>query len=248
MLTPETKDWLAENAGIDSCFSSININYIDPDNIARTGSTGDVLNAFVVAHMVGKDNAIIIANTNYSSLKSINNNQDIAINDIAWVYSNDGTGTESRYCIGVAPVPIPIVEPLPEKVGVFVFKGPIVGEPSVILNLSELQMRQAADAHFEMNGIKITNTSDHPVYLAIRIRLFAGELPTCPDIGFVFDGMDKTTSLNVRVKTLEVNETAFYNADFYQPATILGMHTICMLIHGAWSRADLLDEVEHVPG
>ena len=143
------------------------------------------------------------------------------------------------------PTPTP---PAPEVAGIFEFIGPVVGYPTVILDLSELEMKQATDYHFEMNKVKITNTSNYPVYLAMRIRLFEGGLTVCPTTGFVFDGMDRTTYKNVRVKKLEVGETAYYNADFYQPPTILGKHTICMLIHGAWTNSDLLDEIVPILG
>lgn len=260
MIYTAVKDWLAQNAGINSCFSPTGVSYKDPDGISRTGSTGDVLNAFLVANMVGKSNAIIIESTSYASLKSIlNNNQDITMDDVAWVYSNDGTGTESKYCSGTPSTPTPTptpqpgvtpTPPPPEKAGTFVFVAPISGDPTVILDLSELQMRQAYDGHFEMNDIQIKNTSQHPVYIATRIKLFAGDISVCRQTGYVFEGMDRTDTVNrsLRVKTLEVGETESYNADFFQPAHILGMHTICMLIHGAWSRADLVDEVEHISG
>ena len=261
MLYIITKEWLARNAGIGSCFSPTGISYKDPDGISRTGGTGDVVTAFVVANMIGKSGVYIISSMSYSLLKTMNNGQDITIDDASWTYSNDGTGTEPKFCIGAAvtptptptPTPVPGVTPTPpppDRAGIFEFVGPITGDPTVILNLSELQMRQAADRHFEMNGIRITNTSSHPVYIAMRIRLFSGDIPVCKTTGFVFDGMDRTdTELrNIRVKTLEVGESAVYNADFFQPPNILGMHTICMLIHGAWSRADLVDEVENVVG
>jgi len=73
-------------------------------------------------------------------------------------------------------------------------------------------------------------------------------LSTCWDTGFVFDGMDRTDGHNIRIKTIEVGETAIIDADFFQPSNILGVHTICMLIHGAWTYAGLGDEVEYITG
>lgn len=261
MINTTVKNWLANNAGVSSCFSPIGVIYKDPDGISRTGSTGDVLNAFLVANMVGKSTTIIIANTSYSSLKSMNGSQDITMDDVAWAYSNDGTGTEQMYCTGTAPAPTPYPTPTPTpgetptpppsgRAGTFVFTAPIAGDPTVNLNLSGLQMRQAYDGHFEMNEIQITNTSSHPVYVAIRIKLFAGDISMCRETGYVFDGMDRTDTINrsLRVKTLEVGETETYDADFFQPLHLLGVHTICMLIHGAWTRADLVDEIEQVVG
>lgn len=103
MLTTQCKNWLATKAGNNYCFVSNGVNYTDPDGIARTGSTGDVVNAFAVAHLIGLDDKIIIANTNYSQLKVINGNNDVGISDVKWVYDNDGfnsSGTsEPQYCI-----------------------------------------------------------------------------------------------------------------------------------------------------
>lgn len=253
MLSTTVKNWLAVNAGVNSCFSQSGISYKDPDGVQRTGGTGDVFNAFVVSNLIGKSSVIIIANTNYATLKSMNNNTDLAISDATWVYANDGSGTATKYCTGTTPPPSPPpgetpITPSAEIAGVFEFRGPVTGDPSANLDLSGMTMRQHADGHFEMNDIKLINTSSHPVYLAIRIKLFAGSLSACKDTGFVFDGMDRTDGRNIRVKTLEVGETEICDADFFQPSNILGTHTICMLIHGAWSRADLIDEIEFVVG
>ena len=82
-----TINWLARYAGINDCFSQNNVNYIDPDGIPRIGSTADVVNAFYVAHLIGKDDVIIISNTNYSQIKVINKNQDITLKDLGTVYA-----------------------------------------------------------------------------------------------------------------------------------------------------------------
>jgi len=261
MLSATVKNWLAANAGSGSCFSQSGISYKDPDGVTRVGGTGDVLNAFVVANMIGKSYVTIIAGKTYASLKVMNGNQDIGISDVTWVYENDGSGTAAKYCSGAPPPTTPTPTPTPppgttptpsppagEIAGVFEFKGPISGEPTAVLNLSELSMRQHADGHFEMNDIKVLNTSNYPIYIAIRIKLFSGLISACRDTGFVFDGMDRTDGHNIRVKTLEIGETEICDADFFQPTSIRGTHSICMLIHGAWTRAGLIDEIEHVMG
>ncbi len=98
-LNTELKNWLAQNAGSSNCYVSSGIPYKDPDNISRTGGTGDVLNSFYVAHLLGKDTLTIISGTNYTALKTINGNSDIALDDVKWVYDNDGTPTgEAQYC------------------------------------------------------------------------------------------------------------------------------------------------------
>ena len=82
-----TINWLSRYAGINDCFAFDAVNYNDPDGIPRIGSTADVLNAFFVAHLIGKDNINIISETNYSQLKVVNKNQDITLDDVSYVYS-----------------------------------------------------------------------------------------------------------------------------------------------------------------
>ncbi len=98
-LNTQIKDWLATNAGTGTCFSGSGVTYNDADGISHTGRTGDVLNAFFTAHQVAEDSAIIIANTNYTQLKSINSGQNIEMSDVGWVYANDGgTGSTATFC------------------------------------------------------------------------------------------------------------------------------------------------------
>lgn len=249
MLTTSLKDWLATNAGISTpsigggfCFSSTGINYTDPDGIARIGSTGDVLNAFVVAHMVGKDAVIIIAATNYTQLKVINEGNDATVDDVAFVYGNDGDPvTESKYCSGV-PTPTPTPSGL---AGTYEFIGPPTGDPVIDLDLVNLEMRQnMTDYHFEMNDMTIISKSAHRIYIALEVRLFPGALSSCPVTGASFIGMDRvSTTKAVRIKILDPDEIMPVNADFYQPASIKGVHTVCLLVHGTWTRVELEAEI-----
>lgn len=246
MITTALKDWLAINAGIANCYSPSGISYTDPDGIARVGSTGEVLNAFVVAHLVGKDTAVIIAGINYTQLKVINEGNDLVIDDVAFAYNNDGDPVgEPLYCAGVIPPPTE-----PGLAGVFEFLGPPVGLPTIILDLSDLTMRQSSvDYHFEMNDLIITSTSTHQCYIALEVRLFSGALTECPVSGAAFVGMDRvSTTRAVRIKLLDPGETINFNADFYQPGTLLGVHTVCLLVHGTWTRSDLVDEVAPIIG
>lgn len=278
MITTALKDWLATNAGISNCYSSTGIVYTDPDGIARTGSTGDVLNAFVVAHLVGLDSAVIKASTNYTQLKVINENNDLTITDVAFAYNNDGVPDgESKYCIG-ACVPVwnciiplngkksdgcgntiadsecdPITPPPEtptERAGVFEFMGPREGAPTITLDLSALEMRQnPTDYHFEMNDIVITSTSPQNIYIALEVRLFSGELSTCPTSGSVFTGMDRVSTTKIpRIKLLDPGEVNNINADFYQPGALRGVHTVCLLVHGAWVRDALEQEILPITG
>lgn len=257
MLTISLKNWLATNAGISTpsidgefCFSSTGINYTDPDGVARTGSTGDVLNAFIVAHMVGKDTAIIIAATNYTQLKAINEGNDATIDDVAFAYGNDGNPvTEPKYCSSAAPTPTPTPS-VPGLAGTYEFIGPPTGDPSIDLDLVNLEMRQnMSDYHFEMNDMRITSKSAHRIYIALEVRLFVGALTTCPTTGATFVGMDRvSTTKAVRIKILDPGEIMPVNADFYQPASIKGIHTVCLLVHGTWTRVELEAEIAGIMG
>jgi len=272
MITIALKDWLATNAGISNCYSSTGIAYTDPDGIARTGSTGDVLNAFVVAHLVGLDSAVIKASTNYTQLKVINENNDLTIADVAFAYNNDGEPAgEPKYCIG-ACVPLWQCEiPLngyrfdgcgnrelseacnpaaPGLAGTYEFIGPQTGAPTITLDLSALEMKQnSTDYHFEMNDIVITSTSPQNIYIALEVRLFSGALNLCPTSGSVFTGMDRVSTTRIpRIKLLDPGEVNNINADFYQPEAIRGVHTVCLLVHGAWTRQALEDEIALITG
>lgn len=275
MITYPLKNWLADNAGVNGCFVPSELTYQDPDGIERTGSTGDALNAFVVAHLVGKDDVIIIKNTNYTQLKVINEGNSISIDDVAFAYNNDGDPSgEPLYCSGACVVewrcetPLngyefdgcgnrrtnmtcnPVDTGIPENAGEFVFVGPPEGLPTIVLNLSNLQMSQdSSDYHFEMDDIVITSTSPQRIYIALEVRLFAGALSTCPSIGAAFVGMDRvSTSKNVRIKVLDPGEENEINADFYQQETLRGIHTVCLLVHGAWTREELEAEIALIPG
>lgn len=101
-------DWLAQNAGSGNCFAASGINYRDADGVLHTGGTKDVVNAFLVANMVGKTSATIIAGTSYTTFKSINDGNDLAISDVSEAADRevDG-GTYPRYCYTASQVCTP---------------------------------------------------------------------------------------------------------------------------------------------
>jgi len=105
-LTTNGLNWLAQNAGIGNCFASSGINYRDADNIAQSGGTKDVVNAFLTANLVGKPTATIIAGTSYNGFKSINDNRDLAFGDVGEAADREADGgTYPQYCVGVTPTP-----------------------------------------------------------------------------------------------------------------------------------------------
>jgi hypothetical protein len=101
-LTDHGKQWLAYNAGnTDHCYVTMGLTYKDGDGMIHTnGSTQDVVNAFFVAspNFANTPDAIIIANTNYTQFKAINDNTDLNLNDGAWVYANDGHTGTTAFC------------------------------------------------------------------------------------------------------------------------------------------------------
>lgn len=101
-LTINGKNWFAMNAGSGTptyCYVTSGLTYYDADGVIHTGGTVEVVASFVGAHLVNKDTAIIIANTNYTQLKVINDNTDLTIDDVTWVNNN------STYCY-VCGIPI----------------------------------------------------------------------------------------------------------------------------------------------
>lgn len=243
-LSTNGKNYIAQHFGTANCFVSSGISYTDPAGTAATGSTSDV-----VATLKLDDGGLSRGPGNevYDDIVTANGGA-VTNTDIVWISSNDGSpADEARYCIDATSTPTPTPRP---PAGTFEFVGSPSGIPTVDLDLAALVMRQAADYHFEMNSIKITNTSSWKIYLAMRVRLFTGALDVCPATGDVFDGMDRTETVSrgVRIKTLEPGAYATYNADFYQPLTIVGVHTVCLLVHGAWSTAELEDEIAPITG
>ena len=138
----------------------------------------------------------------------------------------------------------------PGLAGTYEFIGPQTGAPTITLDLSALEMKQnSTDYHFEMNDIVITSTSPQNIYIALEVRLFSGALDLCPTSGAVFTGMDRVSTTRIpRIKLLDPGEVNNINADFYQPEAIRGVHTVCLLVHGAWTRQALEDEIALITG
>lgn len=159
-------------------------------------------------------------------------------------YESDGCGNR-RLNATCNPVPGDT-----DFAGTYEFIGPPEGQPTITMDLSALEMRQdLTDYHFEMNNIVITSTSPQVCYIALEVRLFTGALDHCPNAGAVFTGMDRvSTTRIVRIKVLDPGEVNNINADFYQPEAMRGVHTVCLLVHGTWTRTDLENEVALITG
>ena len=193
-------------------------------------------------------------NSNELRLFIYNESSDYLIADDAELYV--GTVPTPTPTPTSTPTPAPTSTPTPRPTEIteagpmpFTFRGAPSGVPTITLDLTDLVMRQnRSDYHFEMNDIKITNTSDWTVYLAMEIKLFKGDVGVCPASGEDFDGMDRTTSRNQRIKTLDPGEAGIFDADFYQPSGIIGVYTVCLYIHGAWSRNDIKAEIAPITG
>lgn len=273
-LTEGCKKYIAQHFGTSSCFVSSGISYTDPAGKAASGSTSDVVATLKLDDgglSRGSGGEV------YSDIVSANNGASVTNDDVSWILGNDGSPAgESQYCSGVTtptpaptvtptptptatpsptktPTPVPTATPTPvpgEAVGEYEFVGVPTGTPTVSLDLSALVMKQAADYHFEMNDVIIKNTSKWTVYLCMEVKLFKGSLTTCPVTGYVFDGLDRTQteSRTVRIKTLAPGETGTYDTDYYQPSSVIGIHTVCLLVHGTWNKSDLENEIKSITG
>ena len=112
-LTTAAKNWLAINAGVSNCFSHSGVSYV-VDATPRTGSTGDVVNALYVSHLLGLDTTVVSAGMDYSGIKALNGGVDLTMGsnipgvydgDVKWAYANDGTTSGiSAYCVAPADI------------------------------------------------------------------------------------------------------------------------------------------------
>ena len=131
VLTEEGKKWLATYAGEAGCFQPEGIDYTDADGVAHTGSTGDVANALYVAHLVGKDDAVIVRGRTYNDFKAANGGNDLTLDDVDWVYKHDGFPPgEPQYCMAApTPTPTPSPTPTPTPIPTRTHKLTITSEP-----------------------------------------------------------------------------------------------------------------------
>ncbi len=102
-LSVAGKNWLAINAGVNNCFSPTGVSFVDADGVPFTMGTKDVVITFIGAHMVGKNDVIIIANTSYNGFKAINGT-DLLYADATWVSNSDGHAgaTLPLYCYPIS--------------------------------------------------------------------------------------------------------------------------------------------------
>lgn len=110
VLTTAGKNWLAINAGVGNCFASSGVTYADPDGFMHTEWTSQVVNAFYTAGTIGKENAIIIAGTNYTGFIAINGGNLLDLADVTWAFNNDGLHNSDghvgvqQYCVPPAHI------------------------------------------------------------------------------------------------------------------------------------------------
>jgi len=260
-LTTNGKNYIAQKLGLSNCFVLTGLSWTavanDGTQVNESGGTASIVGRLVNTSVYARIVINSISYT-YANLKAANDNIDVTLTDAQWIAANDGSPAgEAKYCYVAGtptptrtPTPTPGPTPAPGVAGTFEFKGPVTGTPTVTLDLSSLIMKQASDYHFEMNDIKITNTSGYTIYLAMEVKLFKGALTSCPASGWVFDGMDRTATAykNVRIKSLELGETGIYDADFFQPLSIIGVHTVCLIIWGAWTQEQLKSEIGGITG
>jgi len=269
-LSQAGKEYIAQHFGTSNCYAPSGIAYTDPAGVPAIGSTSDV-----VATLKLDDGGLSRGPNGevYDDIVAANGGA-ITNTDIVEIASNDGfPDGEPQYCIGecipvwICELPLngwefdgcgnrklnPECDPIPsdsDRAGEFEFMGPQEGDPTIILDLSALEMRQdTKDFHFEMNDIQVTSTSPQTIYIALEVRLFVGAKDVCPQTGAIFKGMDRVPNSKVaRIKVLDPGEVNIINADFFQPGEIRGVHTVCLLVHGTWTRSELDEEIVLVPG
>jgi len=263
-LTTTGKNYIAEKFGINNCFVYSGLSWTTygsgGTSQTETGGTAKLVSRLVTSGIV-RVQLTSPGSGSYTpaDLTNNNENQSADYGDASWISNNDGYPSgESQYCAGTTTptptatptnTPAPTVFP-PGYAGEYTFHQGPTGAPSVTLNTNDVDMTQDdSDYHFEVNDLYITNNSANKCYVAFRCKLFAGSLGSCPSSGEVFDGMDRvSTSRNVRIKILDPGEMELVNADFYQPAHILGVHTVCIIVHGSFNKASLEAEITGIPG
>lgn len=261
-LTTTGKNYIANKFGINNCFVYSGLAWTTygtgGTSEAETGGTARLVSRLVTSGIVRVQlTAPSTGSYTPADLTSNNENQSVDYADIKWITDHDGYPSgEAQYCAGtITPTPVPTSTPAPTVfppgyAGEYTFHQGPTGDPSVTLNTNDVDMKQSdTDYHFEVDDLYITNNSANKCYIAVRCKLFAGRLGNCPSSGEVFDGMDRvSTSRNVRIKLLDPGEMELVNADFYQPAHILGVHTVCIIVHGSFNKASLEAEVAGIPG
>lgn len=248
-------DWLAQNAGSGNCFASSGISYRDADGVLHTGGTKDVVNAFLVANMVGKTTATIIAGVSYSGFKAINDGVDLAIGDIAEAADRevDG-GTYPKYCVGVAPPPPVGDKPVTGPLEVYVGGGVSCpeGAPSVNLDTTGAFAYFKADpiTYVGVMNILVHNLSNQCfAYFAWEMRMWDGPAgTTCPitapeqqEISRFLGEVSDTKVISVT--RTNASENKMIGGSFEIPPTLEGLKTICLSLWGNFSKQALLDEL-----
>jgi hypothetical protein len=247
-------DWLAQNAGSGNCFTTSGISYRDADGVLHTGGTKDVVNAFVVANMVGKTTATIIAGTNYNGFKAINDGVDLAIGDVAEAADREAAGgTYPQYCVGVAPPPPVGDKPVTGPMEVYVGGGESCppGAPSVTLDTS------AAFAFFKsenydyigVGGIQVHNLDTNcRAYFAWEVRVWDGYgYTTCPltvpEMKEINRYLAEPGGRPLSLKRLDASGTDTIWGSFEVPPTMSGEKTICLSLWGNFDYDALMAEL-----
>lgn len=262
-LSTAGKDYIAQQFGINDCMVHDGLSWIvhgsGGTQQSETGGTAQLI-ARLVTSSITSIQMVSPRTGSYTNATLISNNQNQTVDydDAAWISNNDGNPYgETQYCKGTAgPTPTPGPTQLPPTTlppgvaGTFTFAGAPSGSPVVSLMIGDIKMKQnTTDYHFEVNDLFIANQTGYKAYVAVRVKLFQGAQNSCPSSGEVFDGMDRvSTSRNVRIKTMDPGEILDINADFYQPAGIEGVHTVCLIVHGSYDKQSLADEVALIAG
>ena len=249
-------NWLATNAGSGNCFASNGVSYRDGDGVYHTGGTNAVVLAFVVAHMVGKDSAQIIAGTNYTAFTAINDGDDLSMNDVSEALDREAAGgSYPQYCTSGTPTPTPTPgdKPVTGPMQVYVGGGSSCdpGTPSVTIDTSDAFafFKATPYKYIGVGGIHVYNESSGcRAYFAWEARVWDGygytSCPlTTPELQEITRYLAEAGSRPLSLTRLDSSETDTVWGSFEVPDSMEGEKTLCLSLWGNYDYEALIAEL-----
>jgi len=255
MLTTYGKNWIANHfgkaVGAKQCYVSSGISYTDPKGVAQTGGTQDV-----VASMKLSDLTKGPGGETYSDLVKANGNNLLTDDDVTWIGDNDGSPFgESQYCTEAGTTPTG--SDLEARVGTYDFSTPLctpgqlsgtITVPADIANnMGWEKSVRLGKQWFNLNGVKIGNTSPCIANFAVEMRIWPGVQATCPTSGHAWADMNRNIEEDfIRIVPIGIGATEALYMDFFVPTTTTGVHTLCLYVWADFSAYDLKAELADI--
>lgn len=192
--------------------------------------------------------------------KCIGNDVYAEYTDGSWRYVS--TCSDPYVCVGgVCQLAGEAVEPIGEVPPV-VFEfvtgptTPVAGSIDIFSGPMRMNQAWGPPYRFEMNNVKITNPTQWSVFYAVEIKIWPGSVATCPVTAPLWNGMNRSVSVNtddqyIRViellpgqTTLDVGMEWSKYLDFYVPRSVIGTHSICMYLWANYDSSALRAELE----